>query len=131
MNCVLSINLTGASWICAEQEEGIPYQGFPSLGIVTQGILNPFLRKSLGMQVSHLNLLLLSTAWELTSIDQGKESGVLVNKVMYDNSSYGLIEPGDVLLEIDGTKIFNNQTVSLKLNPSSKHKYRFASHLPV
>lgn len=48
-----------------------------------------------------------------------------MNKVFYQNSAWGIIEPGDVLLEIDGVKIFNNQTVSLKLNPSSKHKYRY------
>ena len=56
---------------------------------------------------------------------QGKESGVLVTKVMYGNSAYGHIEAGDVILEIDGVKVFNNGTVSLKINPTSKHKYRY------
>ncbi|ELR17558.1 trypsin domain containing protein [Acanthamoeba castellanii str. Neff] len=86
------------------QEDGVKYQGFPALGVVIQGILNPLLRQSLGMQ--------------------GKESGVLVTKVMYGNSAYGHIEAGDVILEIDGVKVFNNGTVSLKINPTSKHKYR-------
>lgn len=49
-----------------------------------------------------------------------------MNKVLYDNSSYGYLEPGDVILEIDSVKIFNNQTVSVKLNPTSKHRYRHA-----
>jgi hypothetical protein len=33
------------------QENGVKYQGFPALGVVIQGILNPLLRQSLGMQV--------------------------------------------------------------------------------
>jgi len=86
------------------QEQGIKYQGFPALGLITQGILNPLLRKSLQME--------------------GTESGILVTKVMSENSAYGHIEVGDVILEMDGVKIFNNGTVSLRLNPTSKHKYR-------
>jgi len=43
---------------------------------------------------------------------------------MSENSAYGHIEVGDVILEMDGVKIFNNGTVSLRLNPTSKHKYR-------
>jgi hypothetical protein len=46
---------------------------------------------------------------------------------MYGNSAYGYLDSGDVILEIDGVKVFNNGTVSLKLNPSSKHKYRYNS----
>jgi hypothetical protein len=58
--------------------------------------------------------------------NQGKDSGVLVTKLLYNNSAYGHLQEGDVILEIDGVKIFNNGTVSLRLNPTSKHKYRQA-----
>jgi S1-C subfamily serine protease len=86
------------------QHTGIPYAGFPSLGIAWQSLLNPAIRKSLGMVEG--------------------ESGVMVRDVNYGNSSYGYLETGDVILEIEGTKIYNNGTVSVHLNPKSKHKYR-------
>jgi len=48
----------------------------------------------------------------------------MVRNVHYNNSSYGYLEEGDVILEIDGTKVNNNGTVSVRLNPNSNHHYR-------
>ncbi len=49
---------------------------------------------------------------------------MLVKQICFNNSAYGYLHEGDVILEIDGVNIYNNGTVLLQLNPNSKHKYR-------
>lgn len=63
----------------------------PGLGLTTQGLENPTLRRSLGMA--------------------DEESGVLVVAVSHESSSASALNPGDVLTHIDGLSIANNQTV--------------------
>ncbi len=63
----------------------------PGLGIATQNMENPQLRKTMKMADT--------------------DTGVLVLSVEYDGSAYNLLQPGDVLLEIAGMKIANNGTV--------------------
>lgn len=67
------------------------YLGFPGLGISYQTLENPVLRKHLG-------------------VGRGKH-GVLVNEVHFANSAWGVLEAGDVLVEVDGQRISNNGTV--------------------
>lgn len=63
----------------------------PGIGLVTQGLENPSLRRHLGMQSG--------------------ESGVRVTAVDHGTSAWGHIEVGDVLLSISGLPIANNGTV--------------------
>lgn len=63
----------------------------PGLGITTQNLENPALRRWLRMRP--------------------QESGVLVAAVQYGTTAWGTLQPGDVLMELDGLKIANNGTV--------------------
>lgn len=63
----------------------------PGIGLNTQGLENPYLRRRVGLSAD--------------------ESGVLVIAVAYGGSAWGNIEVGDVLLSIDGLSIANNGTV--------------------
>ena len=63
----------------------------PALGITTQNLENPLLRKQLGL-TEH-------------------EHGVAVLHVDYGGSAEGLLEPRDVITSIDGLAIANNGTV--------------------
>ena len=52
-----------------------------------------------------------------------EESGVLVRRVAYQSSADGVIEPGDVLLQIAGHRIANNGTV--------RYRGRYRTHYRV
>ena len=73
----------------------------PTLGVSTQNLENPMMRKRLGMRP--------------------KESGVLVLKVEYGSSAWGQVKAGDTLLKIAGTSIANNCTITYR----NKHRTRF------
>lgn len=66
-------------------------EGFPELGVTVQAVRNPAMRKSLGMSEEH--------------------TGALVEKVFFDSSLHGFVQPGDVLLEIDGQQIAEDLTI--------------------
>lgn len=63
----------------------------PGIGITTQPLENPALRRHLGMK--------------------SKDSGVLVTAVQYGSSSWGKFQDGDVLMELDGHRIADNGTI--------------------
>ena len=63
----------------------------PALGITTQNLENPLLRKQLGLT--------------------GDERGVVVLHVDHQGSSDGVLQPRDVITAIDDLKIANNGTV--------------------
>ncbi len=63
----------------------------PALGITTQNLENPLLRRQLGLETT--------------------ERGVVVLHVDYSGSSDGILEPRDVITSIDGLSIANNGTV--------------------
>src|SRR6185436_18930548 len=63
----------------------------PALGITTQNLENPLLRRQLGLNAS--------------------ERGVVVLHVDYSGSSDGVLEPRDVITSIDALPIANNGTV--------------------
>ncbi len=63
----------------------------PGIGITTQPLENPALRRYLGMQPRH--------------------SGVLVTAVQFGASAWGHLLAGDVLMELDGLRIADNGTV--------------------
>ncbi len=63
----------------------------PALGITTQNLENPLLRRQLGLNAS--------------------ERGVVVLHVDYGGSAFGTLEPRDVITAIEGLPIANNGTV--------------------
>jgi S1-C subfamily serine protease len=63
----------------------------PALGITTQNLENPLLRKQLGLT--------------------GDEKGVVVLHVDHAGSSDGVLQPRDVITSVDNLKIANNGTV--------------------
>jgi len=71
--------------------EDSKYNGFPSLGLKVQELENPDHRASLGMKES--------------------QSGVVVSSVSYNTSSWGHIEVGDVILQVEGQTLANDGTV--------------------
>lgn len=68
--------------------------GVPGLGVLVQNLENPRMREDLGLGP--------------------EESGVLVLSVQYGTSAWGVLQPGDALLELDGLKIANDGTVQYR-----------------
>ncbi len=66
------------------------FDGFPDLGAVTHNLESQAHRQSLGLEETH---------------------GVLVSDVVFGGSAWNALKRGDVLLEIDGTKIAADGTV--------------------
>jgi S1-C subfamily serine protease len=66
----------------------------PGLGMTTQNLENPRLRRHVGLATD--------------------ETGVLVTTVEYGGSAWGVLRPGDALLSIDGLRIANNGTVRFR-----------------
>lgn len=71
-----------------------PELRIPALGITTQGIENRFLRRRLGLGDG--------------------DGGVLVLSIDYGGSAWGVLEPGDAILEICDHKISVNSTVKFR-----------------
>ncbi len=71
------------------------YRGFPSLGVVTQALESDAHRRALGLSPR-------------------RDDGVLVTQVVYEGSGWGTVEPGDVLLEVDGVPIASDGTVPIR-----------------
>ncbi len=72
------------------------YDGFPTLGLRWQGMENESLRRKFGLS--------------------GKETGVLVRRVVPGSPGDGMILPGDVLTAIDSRKIAGDGTVEMRPN---------------
>jgi hypothetical protein len=68
----------------------VPYRGYAGADIRWQKLSNPALRDSLGLRAD--------------------EGGVLVSEVQPGGSSNGVLQPGDALLTVDGTKIDSDGT---------------------
>ncbi len=79
---------------------------FPSLGIVWQRLESESHRRSLGIKRA--------------------EGGILVVRVAFEGSSWGVLQEGDVLLAIDGELIGSDGTVSLREGELVDHSYRIA-----
>jgi S1-C subfamily serine protease len=70
------------------------YHGIPALGVNWQETENPALRASLGLGES--------------------SGGVLITRVQYGSSAWGVLQPGDALTMLDGVAIAQNGTVPLR-----------------
>jgi S1-C subfamily serine protease len=76
-----------------ENLEDGAYDGFPDSGLETSPLLSPAYRRERALP-EHL-------------------SGVVVNRVVPDSTADGVVEPGDVLLEVDGQRIANDGTIAV------------------
>jgi S1-C subfamily serine protease len=70
------------------------YHGIPALGVNWEETENPALRRSLGLAED--------------------ASGVLVTRVQFGSSAWGLLKPGDTILKLGGIAIAQNGTVPLR-----------------
>ncbi len=69
--------------------------GFPALGVTTQQLESRAHRRSLGLPDDH-------------------GGGVVVKRVAHGGSAHGLLEPGDVLLAVEGEPVAADGTVELR-----------------
>jgi len=83
------------------------YDGFPSLGIVTQNLENPSAKLYYGLNEN--------------------QNGVLVNKVFSHGIAANILQKNDVLLSIDNYDIASNSTINY--TPSIKSHYIHAVNL--
>lgn len=74
----------------AAQDDSVQIR-IPAIGISTQGLENPALRRRAGLAA--------------------KQSGLLVLAIEHGSSADGKLEPGDVILGIEGHVVANNSTV--------------------
>ena len=81
------------------KKKKLPY--VPGIGITTQPLENPALRKHLGMKT--------------------RDSGVLVTAVQYGSSAWGKFLDGDVLMELDEHRIADNGTIRYR----ARHRCQF------
>jgi S1-C subfamily serine protease len=79
------------------------YDGVPDLAIQTQIMENPSLRRFYGMKE--------------------EQSGVLVRDIFTDSPAKDLVEPGDVLMAIDGSEIASDGTVSFREGERTSYMY--------
>jgi S1-C subfamily serine protease len=79
------------------------FHGFPDLGVNWQPLESPYHRTHLGVP--------------------DKKHGVLITAVSFDSSAWGRLEPGDVLLEIDGVGLASDGTVPLRRGESVDFSY--------
>jgi S1-C subfamily serine protease len=77
-----------------EAVQKTPSLSIPALGITTQGLENKSLRQRFGVEPG--------------------EGGVLVLQLDYGGSAWGVLEQGDVMLEIAGHAIASNSTVKFR-----------------
>lgn len=70
------------------------YEGIPTLGVTFQEMENPAMRRAYGLAED--------------------ATGVLINKIQYDSSAWGVLQPGDVLTRLAGMPIGQNGSVTLR-----------------
>ena len=83
--------------------ENPPYAGFPDLGLSVQDLESNAHRKFLGLPRSRL--------------------GVLVTHVHYEGSCWGVVQPGDVVLAIDGESVASDGTVRFGTGSRIEYPY--------
>ena len=79
------------------------YDGFAELGIGTQKLENPAMRRYYGLD--------------------GNISGKLIDKIVYNSSMKSILKEGDILTAIDGHNIENDGTIAFR-----KHEYTDYNH---
>lgn len=86
-----------------EDMEDNKYDGFADLGLGTQKLENPAIRRYYGLD--------------------DNVSGKLINKVVHNSTLAGILKVGDILTAVDGHNIENDGTVEFR-----KHEYTYFHH---
>ncbi len=97
------------SHFIADVERG-SVSGFPALGAWTQELESNSHRAALGLP-------------------EERTEGVLIRRVEWEGSAWGVLEEGDVLLEVDGEPIQSDGTVSLRDGELVDFSYVFSRRL--
>lgn len=84
------------------------YDGFADLGLGTQKLENPALRRYYGLDCN--------------------TTGKLINKVVYNSSLAGIVKEGDILTAINGHNIENDGTVEFRKHEYTHFHYYVDSH---
>lgn len=84
------------------------HQGFAELGVVTQSLESPSMKRAAGLNED--------------------QQGVLIIKVFADAPAAAVLQPGDVLLEIDGYEIASDRTVEWRKNQRTNYHYTVDQH---
>ena len=82
--------------------------GLADLGLVSQKLENPTLRRYNGLD--------------------DNETGILIDKILFHSSLKDLIKPGDILTSIDGHRIENDGTVEFREHEYTKFHYFVDQH---
>lgn len=82
------------------------YRGFPQLGVSLQTTENEDLQRKLGMQKG--------------------QTGVLIKNVSHRAAAYSVLQPHDVIMEIDGTPIAHDGSVSFR--PGERVSFSYFIH---
>ncbi|WP_288131816.1 serine protease [Microbulbifer sp.] len=88
--------------VLKDAEDGVE-QGFPELGAVTQSLESPSMKKAAGL-----------------SADQ---EGALVVRVFEDAPASDVLQPGDVLLQVDGFDVAADRTIEWRENQRTNYHY--------
>ncbi|AWF83065.1 protease [Microbulbifer sp. A4B17] len=84
------------------------HQGFPELGLVTQSLESPSMKKAAGLEED--------------------QDGAMVVKVFDNSPAAEVFKPGDVLLEVDGFKVAADRTVEWRENQRTNYHYAVDRH---
>ncbi len=84
------------------------YDGFGELGIGTQKLENPAMRRYYGLD--------------------DNISGKLIDKIVYSSSLKGIVKEGDILTAIDGHNIENDGTVAFRKHEFTDYNYYVDTH---
>ena len=91
-----------------EDAEDGAHQGFPELGAVTQSMESPSMKRAAGLSE--------------------EQEGALVVKVFDDSPTAAVLQPGDVLLEVDGLSVAADRTVEWRENQRTNYHYAVDRH---
>ncbi|KUJ83835.1 protease [Microbulbifer flavimaris] len=88
--------------VLKDAEDGA-HDGFPELGAVTQSMESPSLKQAAGLAED--------------------QEGALIVKVFHDAPAASVLQPGDVLLEVDGYPVAADRTVEWRENQRTNYHY--------
>ncbi|MFC6633617.1 S1C family serine protease [Microbulbifer taiwanensis] len=88
--------------VLEDAKDGV-YQGFPELGAVTQSMESPSMKQAAGLDPD--------------------QDGALIVRVFSDSPAARVLQPGDVLLEVDGFPVAADRTVEWRENQRTNYHY--------
>lgn len=90
-----------------DSEDGI-HDGVPDLGFRTQSLESPAMKAAFGVEPN--------------------SGGILVAKVFNNSAAANILQPNDVLLEVDGYEIADDSSIEVRKNLRTDFKYAIDQH---